>query len=110
MNKRRTAELMKLTRSLLKCEPSWTADEAALARRTQRALVASRAGLKSGDDLLSLADFAAKYLRAETASGALVPLVPQSELHRWLVAELETWEERRGQRLAVLSRRTEVLS
>jgi len=54
---------------------------------------------------LALVAFAAKYLRAEVADGALVPLVPQSALHRWLVGELEDWPLRRRQRLAVLAPR-----
>ena len=47
-----------------------------------------------------LAEWAAKYLTAKTSAG-LSPLRPESELHRWLCAEMDRLRQVRGVRLCV---------
>jgi hypothetical protein len=54
---------------------------------------------------LGLADFAARYLKAEAKSGEPVPLVPQSDLHRALAADLDGLRHQRGRRLCYLAPR-----
>jgi len=55
-------------------------------------------------DRLTFADFAEKYLCVKSAAG-LVPMRPESDLHRFLAAELDDLHRRRGQHRNILAPR-----
>jgi hypothetical protein len=73
--------------------------------RYLRQQIEARRAARLPRPLRDLTSFAASFLKAEAKSGELVPLRPESDLHRTLVDDLGSLEHRRGQRLCYLAPR-----